>query len=131
MPRILVIDDDSQVREMLEEMLNRVSYEVVAAENGRKGLDSLKDQPVDLAIVDMLMPDMDGLETIRRVRSEHPNIPIIALSGGGSFDRFDLLEKAKSLGAVASLRKPVDWEELTTVVGRLFGSGNDAKAAEA
>ncbi|MBZ0269439.1 response regulator [bacterium] len=119
MKRILVIDDDSQVLRMLREMLS--GYDVIAADTGSTGLEILDQGPkVALVICDMLMPVMGGLETIRGILDRDRTTKIIALSGGGPFGRFDLLKEALEAGADASLQKPVDWEELTTIVARLL-----------
>lgn len=124
MPRILVVDDDSQVREMLAEMLRRVGHDLATAATGRDGLEALRDGPFDIVILDMIMPDMNGVDTIRLIRSEHPTVAVVALSGGGSFKRFDLLEQAEELGVEAVLTKPVDWEEITTAVESAMGRQN-------
>ncbi len=118
--RILVIDDDVQVREMLREMLERVGHEVVEASDGTSGVKLFRENPTDVVVTDIFMPDKDGIVTIQELRSEFPDVGIIALSGGGGFQRFDFLETARRLGASAILRKPVDWEELTEAVSKLL-----------
>lgn len=121
MHRILVIDDDSQVLKMLQEMLS--GYDVIAVDSGARGLEVLAGERVDLVICDVFMPEMNGLEVIRRIRKDRPGVRIIALSGG-RFRRIDSLKEAEQLGAAASLEKPVDWEELTTVVARVLGEAD-------
>jgi DNA-binding NtrC family response regulator len=118
--RILVIDDDIQVREMLREMLERVGHEVVDASDGTEGMKVFRKSPTDLVVTDIFMPDKDGIVTIQELKNEYPEVPIIALSGGGGFKRFDFLETARRLGASALLRKPVDWEELTETVSEML-----------
>ncbi len=120
MARILVIDDDIQVREMLREMLERVGHEVVEAADGSAGVRLFREAPADVVVTDIFMPEKDGIVTIQELRSEFPKIGIIALSGGGGFQRFDFLETARHMGASAVLRKPVDWEELTEAVSNLI-----------
>jgi CheY-like chemotaxis protein len=110
---------------MLQEMLS--GYDVIATDSGPKGLEILDRELVDLVICDMLMPVLDGLGTIRRIREKFTDVKIIALSGGGLFGRYDLLGDALETGADGSLQKPVDWEELTTLVARLLDEpGNRA-----
>ncbi len=120
MHHVLVIDDDAQVRNMLDEMLTRLNCRVTSAGSGQDGLAALERESFHLVITDLLMPEMDGLETIRHIKSARSEIPVVALTGGGPFSRFDLLERAVSLGAVATLTKPVDWEELAELISRVF-----------
>ena len=120
MARILIIDDDAQVREMLREMLERVGHEVVEASDGTAGMRLFREKPAEVVVTDIFMPEKDGIVTIQELRTAHPGLGIIALSGGGGFQRFDFLETARRLGASAILRKPVDWEELTQAVSELL-----------
>jgi YesN/AraC family two-component response regulator len=81
--RLLVIDDDNLVRAALTDMLQTAGFEVVTASNGRLGLELLDTTPVDAIITDILMPEQEGLETIREARQRFPEIRILAISGGG------------------------------------------------
>jgi len=83
MARILLIDDDEGFRGMLQRTLQRAGYEVVASGSGKEGLDLLSRVRVDLVLTDIIMPDMDGLEIIQRLRQTQPSLKIIATSGGG------------------------------------------------
>jgi CheY-like chemotaxis protein len=121
MHHVLVIDDDVQVRDMLREMLARLGCEVTAAESGAAGIRCLESQAFALVITDMLMPGMDGIEFIGQARARW-SVPIVALTGGGPFARFDTLEHGTELGAVATLTKPVDWEEFADVVEQVLGT---------
>lgn len=112
MPYILIIDDDDSVNRMLQHVLEDAGYEVQGAPNGRTGLDYFRKRPADLLIVDILMPEKDGLETIMELREENPDVKIIAISGGGRFDTSDYLETAKLLGAQLILTKPFDLSKL-------------------
>jgi len=104
--RILVIDDDPQIREMIREVLERKDHTVFEADNGNKGLRSARSEPVDIVITDIIMPDKDGLETIAELRSSFPGIKIIAISGGGRRVDSDFLPAAQAFGADQVLYKP-------------------------
>jgi CheY-like chemotaxis protein len=114
--RILVIDDEPQVRAMLRQMLERGGYEVLEAEEGRAGIKLYQEQAPDLIITDILMPGKEGIETILALRKAHPSVKIIAISGGGRMGKLDVLPIAKSFGAVRTLAKPFEREELLEAV---------------
>ena len=124
--RILIIDDDLQVLEMLGEMIEQLGYEPIMAHDGAAGIRMFRQSPVDLVITDIFMPEKEGISTIMELRKERPTLPIIALSGGGRFGdtdltaKMDFLEVAERVGASAKLRKPVDFEELAETISRLL-----------
>lgn len=105
---ILVIDDDSAVRATIEVVLKREGHKIALAADGRKGLQRFQVGQFDLLIVDIFMPDMDGLETIGLVQKLQPGIPIVVISGyhSGANSMPDFLNMATKLGAVYSLQKP-------------------------
>lgn len=115
---VLVVDDDEVMRDLLKRVLERSGYAVVTARDGRDGVERFRDQEVDLAITDMVMPVMDGLEMIRALVAEQPNIRIIAVSGVDDWDNY--LKTARSLGAKAVLRKPVSNADLVSTVRRVL-----------
>lgn len=102
---ILIIDDDSQVRDFLRHVLEEAGYVVLSASNGREGVRILKMTSPDLVITDVLMPQLDGLELTLLVKRESPTTRIIAFSGGSA--QFDYLDVAKTFGAHRTLRKPL------------------------
>ena len=116
MPSILIIDDDDSVRESLRRTLHKEGYTIMEASEGRRGLKQLECQPVDVILLDMFMPDKDGLETIMALRRTHPGMKIIAMSGGGFKGRVDVLDVAKKLGVRRTLAKPFTREELIEAV---------------
>lgn len=114
--RILVIEDDEQTRRMLAEMMRRAGYEVLEAPDGRVGVQLFRSESVDLVITDILMPEKDGLETIRDLKRESPDVKIIAISGGGRTGLLDFLPVARQLGASRTFAKPTDRRELLSAV---------------
>ncbi len=113
---ILVIDDEPQVREAMQQILQQHGYGVVAARNGREGISSVAASMPDLVITDLFMPESDGIGTIRALRKSHPDIPVIAISGGGPSGGDQYLRIARELGARASLQKPFSVHELLETV---------------
>ena len=119
--RLLVIDDDNLVRAALIDMLQTAGFEVVAASNGRRGLELLETTPVDAVITDILMPEQEGLETIREARQRFPDIRILAISGGGAGGgETQLLRFAESFGADQTLSKPFTGSQLVAAVRTLL-----------
>ena len=119
--RLLVIDDDNLVRAALTDMLQTAGFEVVAASNGRRGLELLETTPVDAVITDILMPEQEGLETIREARQRFPDIRILAISGGGAGGgETQLLRFAESFGADQTLSKPFTGSQLVAAVRTLL-----------
>lgn len=115
MARILVIDDDGPVLRVMREVLALDGHTVVTAENGLQAMAVWKPGEIDLVVTDILMPERDGLETIRALRKADPTVPIVATSGGG-FEGLDLLHVAHVLGATRQLAKPFGAKELLKVV---------------
>jgi CheY-like chemotaxis protein len=110
MTLILVIDDDQSVRSALRTLLESRGIDVLLAENGAIGIGYLETFAIDAVIVDIMMPDMDGLEVIRTLNQRAPRVPVIVVSGFLSGDRYctapDFLRMAGGLGATVCLRKP-------------------------
>ena len=120
-PRILLLDDEHELRSILRDRLMMEGYDVRAAPDGRLGLKLYYENPVDLVITDVLMPEMDGLEVIR-VLCGTPSPPlIIAMSGGGSRD-LEFLVEATEFGATRTLSKPFLLDDLVSLVKDLLSS---------
>ncbi|MDY6987588.1 MAG: response regulator [Thermodesulfobacteriota bacterium] len=119
--RILVVDDDVQIREMLRQLLERAGYEVAEAPDGRQGIRLYRQEPADLVITDIIMPEKEGLETIRELRRDFPDVKILAISGGGRVLADEYLRLAKQFGAERTLAKPFDQKELLEAVHELVG----------
>jgi two-component system chemotaxis response regulator CheY len=107
--RILVIEDNLDLRDYLRVALETQGYEVLTARNGREALGYLNGHPVDVVLTDLFMPEMDGIETIATLRKAHPNVHVVAMSGRPGVD---YLAVARELGVTKTLRKPFDIEEL-------------------
>lgn len=120
MTRILVIDDDEPTRHLLRQVLERAGYEVTDAANGRAGLQLQRAIPADVIITDILMPDQEGLETIRELRRAFPTTKIIAMSGGGQIGGASFLTMAERLGAQRSLQKPFGLREILAAVAEIL-----------
>ncbi|RMF72412.1 MAG: response regulator [Acidobacteria bacterium] len=120
---ILVIEDDEQTRGMLAEMMRRAGYDVLEAPDGRVGVELFRSRRVDLVITDILMPEKDGLETIRDLKRESPDVRIIAISGGGRTGLLDFLPVARRLGASRTFAKPTDRRELLSAVAEELAAG--------
>jgi len=128
MARILIIEDEIQLGGALRHMLERAGYEVVEARNGREGVHHFRAMPPDLVITDILMPEQEGLETIRALRQTCPAIKIIAISGGGQKRTLNFLFVAEKLGAQRTLWKPFRRQELLEAVRELLGEDQEACA---
>ena len=119
MARILIIDDEEPFRKMLKQTLERAGYEVMDAPDGTIGTALYREKPTDLLITDMLMPEKDGIELIKELRRDFPDIKIIAMSGGGRSGNLDLLPAASVLGAHHTFMKPFNRQELLDAIREL------------
>ena len=121
MPRILIADDQPDVRAVLARHLASAGYEVLEVADGRACLEVLRTTPVDLVILDIYMPDVDGIAVIAQAHREFPHVRILAISGGGTVPRDRTLEIAQRLGAARTLSKPFDRGDLLALVRELLG----------
>lgn len=115
MARILVIDDEAPIRSLLATILHSAGHEVVEASSGREGLWVYRQRPTEMVIVDLLMPEFSGLDTILEFTREFLNVKVVAISGMANGDQ-SLLRTARLLGARQSIRKPFGVEELLCAV---------------
>ncbi len=116
---ILIIDDEVQMREMLRQMFEREGYKVLDASNGKHALIIYPQEPADLIITDIFMPELDGIETIRRIRNDFPEVKVIAMSGGGNTVQGDYLRYATVFGADRVFQKPLNLREVLAAVQEL------------
>jgi DNA-binding response OmpR family regulator len=122
MARILIIDDDPELRAMLEQTFHEAGHEVALAANGNQGMELQCAKPASVIITDLLMPEKEGLETIVEFRKDFPKVPIITISGRPSTEFF--LYMAKRLGSIQTFEKPFRPSELLAAVEQvLAGKG--------
>lgn len=122
MTRVMIIDDEEDIRIVLKEVFSRAGFDVVVASDGNEGLNMLREQPADLVITDIIMPGSDGVETAYDIRMEFPKTKIIVMSGGGNIAPVDYepsaisttayLASAEAVGADLTITKPFDRDEL-------------------
>jgi DNA-binding response OmpR family regulator len=115
---VLVVEDDPHLQIALRGLLESAGHEVALAENGQVALERLAERPTDLVITDILMPEKEGLETIREARARWPGLKIIAISG---FLGVDFLKAARTFGADEALPKPLRPEKLMAMVSECLG----------
>ena len=117
--RILVVDDEKPVRDALALLLRHEGYRVVVAESGHTAVEAIEAFTFDLIVVDIFMPGMNGLETIKVFHTDAPAVPIIAMSGyasGSGFVDPDFFRTAMDYGATCCLRKPFRREQLLDAI---------------
>ena len=119
--RILIIDDDERTRKLFRKILEKEAYEVIEASDGNEGIKIYRQDPVDLVITDIIMPEKEGIETIMDLRKESPDVKIIAISGGGLEEAEAYLEIAKKMGAAEALTKPIKNDELLNKIKDILG----------
>jgi DNA-binding response OmpR family regulator len=121
MTKILIIDDEETLRDSLREFLESKGYTVVDAPDGVLGTEMFRTEGADVVITDLIMPLMDGMDTIRTIRREERDVKILALSGRGGVHINMNLERARNFGADASLQKPCDPGDVLQAVESLLG----------
>ena len=119
---ILVVDDDAALRDTIAHFLDTCGHEVLQAQNGNEAMSMLESADADVVVMDILMPEKEGISTIVDIRKRASDIKIIAISGGGKFNRFDLLKAAEELGADYALAKPFEFEDLEKAIAACFAS---------
>ncbi len=115
--RVLIVDDEDDFRETIVKRLNARKIQAMGAASGVKALEVLKDNDFDVMVLDVKMPDMDGIETLRHVKKMKPEIEVIMLTGHASVE-FGL--KGMQLGAFDYVMKPAPLNELLDTIGQAF-----------
>jgi CheY-like chemotaxis protein len=121
MARILVVDDNDEIRRMMRQALELYGHDVLDAGNGVEALAQFRRRVTDLVVTDIIMPDMEGLQTIIELRALDSRVKILAISGGGTFVPEGYLKSAEMLGADEGLEKPFTVQELLDAVNGLLG----------
>ena len=112
-PRILIVDDEPMIRDLLEQALSMMGQSVETCSSGRKALETLTAQPFDLVMLDVGLPDMDGFETMAAIQAQSPQTPVILISGDAADQSRD---KALAKGAFAYVIKPIRLEDLAVTI---------------
>ena len=121
--RIMLVEDDPEVRSSVGQTLRIGGYEVIEAASAGDAVHRwLELNGGDLLILDLFMPDNDGLEAIVQLRAHYPGVPIIAMLSGGTTEGAELLEQAMLLGATETLEKPFSPRALLALVARVLAS---------
>lgn len=117
MATVLIVDDDKSIRELVREIVEMDGHNVLLATNGQEALGLCKEHHPDLVITDLIMPEKTGLDFIMEIKATKPNVPIIAISGGGGITGdVDYLPIAKLLGASLVISKPFDMKKLRAAI---------------
>ena len=119
-PTILIIDDDPTMRQTIRTILEEENCHIAEAHDGQHALKFLQSKPVDMIIVDIIMPEKDGIEVIIETTEKYPHIKILSLSGGGLIDADAHLHTAQELGADQTLVKPFKNNDLIDKVHLLL-----------
>lgn len=120
-PLLLLVDDDVTLLQAISGLLELEGFDTVLSQTAAQAIEFLNDMPVSGVIIDIFMPDRDGMETIGEIRARWPNLPIIAMSGGWrTISPETILETARALGAQEALTKPFDRQALVEAVRRLL-----------
>ncbi len=117
--RVLVVDDDPEILSTLVAIARRFGHQTAAASDGLSALSRLRSEDFELVLLDVVLPEMDGLEVLRSVRKLRPELKILAMSAGGAFEGIDYLRLARDLGADYTLKKPFAARDLAQALEQL------------
>jgi len=119
MAKILVIDDEQGIRNLLDTLLRRKGYDVVLAESGSKGLELFRRERPDVIVLDLIMPEMTGLAVLRQIRSLDSKKPVIVLTGAGTAEAE---QQVRALGVTEYVEKEFSLHRLGDVLNRLLNN---------
>jgi DNA-binding NtrC family response regulator len=123
MARILVVDDEVAIRAAILRALERDGHDIILAFDGLEAAKALREAGADLALIDIHMPRMDGIELLVAFQAVAPTMPVVVMSGGGRSGQLDLLPDLRLLGATGILAKPFTLGELREAVTRALAAG--------
>ncbi|MEJ2629229.1 MAG: response regulator [bacterium] len=115
-----MIDDEKVVRMAIKHKLLKEGHEVIEAEDGDDGIAKYRENPTDLIITDIIMPNKEGIETIKDLNDEFPDAKIVAMSGGGKINSQNYLDIVKKLNIIDVFEKSFEWEEMIKIVRKIF-----------
>ncbi|MFP4458726.1 MAG: response regulator [Candidatus Zixiibacteriota bacterium] len=121
--KILVVDDDKTIRDIISEILIQEGYEIDTASDGYEAIEKFHQNPYEIVITDIIMPGMEGIALIEKLKAEKPDTYFIAMSGGGFAGPLFYLESAEAFGAEETLKKPVKPEDLLEIVKHFCQNG--------
>lgn len=113
MHRILIIDDEIIIRKLFKRLLAGDEYKVLTASNGKKGVEIAKNEKLDLVVLDLKMPEMDGIETLKRIKEINKNIRVIIITAFGTIQS---ASDALNLGVDDFISKPFDIAKIRTTI---------------
>jgi CheY-like chemotaxis protein len=113
---IVVADDDPVVQQTCKHCLEAAGYQVMLADSGADAVRAVVDGEVSIVLLDVFMPDMDGLETLLSIKKKSPSTPVVVMTGGGARIRLDFLDAAKIFGADDVMRKPFTAQQLVSII---------------
>ena len=126
MKRILFVDDNDSFRNAFARIIEKPGYRVTEAVDGKAGLLRFQAETPDLVICDLIMPEVEGMQTIQKMLHRQPGIRFIAIAGGGRINPLDYLRLAEKLGVAGTVSKPFSTDELLSAIERAIGPGSPA-----
>lgn len=123
MAKVLIIDDEAAILDVFAEAFQAAGHTVFKAVNGTTGVDIFDNETLDLVVVDVFMPEKDGIETLLEIRTRDKDVPIIAMSGGGRSQHFQFLDMTRKLGASRTLKKPILPKDLVATATEYLKAG--------
>lgn len=121
--KILITDDRAGIRSLLKEVLQESGYEVLTAAGGQEGIKIVQENTIDIVLLDMKMPGMDGLETLRLIKKAQPNVKVIIMT---AYEDMEIIKEVQKRGASCYISKPFDIEELLSTIKRLLKKSAEA-----
>ena len=115
---VLVVDDEAALRRLQRKNLERADFEVLEACDGDEALRVLEDEVVDIVLIDLVMPNKEGLETLSEIGKRWPKLPVVTMSGGGRGGAGLYLNLSRTIGARGALAKPFSRDELICEINR-------------